>query len=103
MSKVEIAKMGMRLFDSGAIKDSRIPVCEKGNGPSSLRQIQRSWESASAGRFVSGQTMESSSAVRVIEVKLPPFVAQSGTGVVWVEADDGVETGELAEFQHGFK
>ena len=36
-----MAKMGMALLDSGSMKESRIPVWEKGKGPSSLRQNQR--------------------------------------------------------------
>src|SRR4030088_1583698 len=74
-----MAKMGTPLFESGSMKESSILVCEKGNGPSSFRQIQRGPASTSCGRFAAEQTMESSSAVRVIEVKLP-FVAQLGMG-----------------------
>src|SRR5580698_1720618 len=74
-----MANMGMPLVDRGSMKESSTPVCERGNGPSSLRQIQRCWEFASAERFSSGQTIESSSALRLTEVK-SPFVAQAGTG-----------------------
>src|SRR5437660_12331413 len=76
-----MAKMGMSFFDSGSMNESSTPVCEKGNGPSSFRQIQRCGECTSGGRLALGQTTESSSAVRVIEVK-SPFVAQSGMGAL---------------------
>src|ERR1022692_377480 len=74
-----MAKMGTPLFESGSMKERRTPVWEKGNGPSSFRLIQWCGECTSGGRLSAGQMMESSSAVRVIEVKTP-LVAQSGTG-----------------------
>jgi len=73
--------MGIALFESGAMKESRIPVCEKGNGPSSLRQIQHGAAENSFGMLSEGHTMESSSAVRLIEVKAA-VVAQVGTGAL---------------------
>src|SRR5580700_8848649 len=72
-----MAKMGRPWFESGSMKESSTPVCEKGNGPSSLRQIQLGPRSTSFGILSAEHTMDSSSPVRVIEVK-SPFVAHSG-------------------------
>lgn len=33
-------EMGMSFVESGSMNESRTPVCENGNGPSSFRQIQ---------------------------------------------------------------
>jgi hypothetical protein len=59
------------------LKESSTPVCENGNGPSSLRQIQRRPAFISSGTFSIGQTIESSSAVRVMEVN-SALVTHSG-------------------------
>src|SRR5881409_2935703 len=53
------------------------PVTEKSNGPSSFRQRQPA-AARRSGTAASGQMIESSSAVRVIEVN-GPAPAQSGT------------------------
>src|SRR5215469_7584795 len=73
-----MAKIGIPLDDRGSMNERKTPVCEKGNGPSSFRQIQEWGDETSAGRFSIGQTIDSSSRVRVIEVK-SPFLAHSGT------------------------
>src|SRR5579872_4864891 len=75
-----MAKIGMPWFERGSMKESRTPVCENGNGPSSLRQIHRGRGSISFGMFSAEQTMDSSSAVRVIEVN-SPRPAQDGKEV----------------------
>src|ERR1700694_69994 len=75
-----MAKMGTPLLESGSMKESNTPVCENGNGPSSLKQIQRDPELRLAGRSSAGHTIDSSSSVRVTEEKTP-LVAQSGTVV----------------------
>src|SRR6201987_5533554 len=74
-----MAKIGMPFDDRGSINDNSTPVCENGNGPSSFRHIQWCGESISAGGFFAGQTIESSSGVRVIDVN-SPSVAHAGTG-----------------------
>src|SRR5882762_1949121 len=73
-----MAKIGMPLLESGSMKESNTPVCENGNGPSSLKQIQWHSELRLAGRLSAGHTIDSSSAVRVTEEKTP-LVAHSGT------------------------
>src|ERR1700690_756858 len=73
-----MTKMGTPLLEIGLMKESRIPDWEKANGPSSFRLIQWCSECTSGGRLSAGQTMESSSAVRVIEGKTH-LVAHSGT------------------------
>src|SRR6266478_908841 len=73
-----MAKIGTPLLDSGSMKESSTAVCENGNGPSSLKQIQWHSELRLAGSLSAGHTIDSSSAVRVTEEKTP-FVAQFGT------------------------
>src|SRR5579871_774344 len=70
--------MGTLFRDRGSMNDSSTPVCEKGNGPSNLRQFQRCGDCTPAGILDVGHTTESSSGVRVIDVN-SPFSAQSGT------------------------
>src|SRR5439155_13109058 len=55
------------------------PVTEKSNGPSSLKQRHPAAETTPAGTAGSGQTTDSSSAVRVMETNGPQR-AQAGTG-----------------------
>src|ERR1700758_2421635 len=71
--------MGMPFDDSGSMNDSSTPVWEKGNGPWSFRHIQWCAELISAGTLSAGQTIESSSDVREIDVN-SPSVAHAGTG-----------------------
>src|SRR5690242_4514855 len=73
-----MAKMGMARSESGWMNETSTPVCVKGKGPSSLRQTQSASCFASGGTAEAGQTMESSSVVRVIEKKLLES-AHSGT------------------------
>src|SRR6266853_2815637 len=73
-----MAKIGTPLLDSGSMKESSTAVCENGNGPSSLKQIQWHSELRFAGRLSAGHTIDRSSAVRVTEEKTP-LVAHSGT------------------------
>src|SRR5271167_576718 len=71
--------MGTPFSARGLITEARIPTSEKENGPSSLKQIQRFLTPTPLGRFSARHTIESSSAVRVTEVK-GPLHAHSGTG-----------------------
>src|SRR5437762_7033018 len=73
-----MAKIGTPLLESGSMKESNTPVCENGNGPSSLKQIQWHSELRFAGRLSAGHTIDSSYAVRVTDEKTP-LVAHSGT------------------------
>ena len=73
-----MVKIGTPFAESGSMNAKSTPVNENGNGPSSLKQLQRSGEGTSAGRFSLRHTIDNSSAVRVIEVN-SPFVAHSGT------------------------
>src|SRR5438876_1035323 len=61
----------------GPTTDTRIPVIAKSNVPTSLRARQPFALLVSAGMFSSGQTIDSSSRVRVIE-KTGARVAQAG-------------------------
>jgi hypothetical protein len=61
--------MGTPRSARGSRKEAKTPVSEKGNGPSSLKQVHGDSHFAFCGAWSAGQTMESSSAVRVIEVK----------------------------------
>src|SRR5437867_12982705 len=61
-------------------KDATRPVTEKSKGPSSFRQRQPVAVLIPAGTAASGQMTDSSSAVRVIELK-GAVPAQAGTGV----------------------
>src|SRR5258708_33682091 len=54
--------MGTPLLESGSMNERSTPVCEKENGPSSFRHIQRGPGSTSCGMFAAGQTIERSSA-----------------------------------------
>src|SRR5947209_841809 len=63
---------------SGAVSELRIPVISKSNGPCTLRQTQPSSQRTPNGAFASSQTIDSSSAVRVIETN-GPSRAQGGT------------------------
>src|SRR5512135_2653959 len=71
--------MGIALAESGPMNAARMPVWVKAKGPCSLKQIQCDSEFTSRGRLSAGQTIDSSSAVRVTEMK-GPFRAQSGVG-----------------------
>jgi len=77
--------MGMPLFDSGAIKESRLRFARRG------RAFELEADPAWAGNFFRrrcrGQTIDSSSAVRVIEVN-SPFVVPVGDGSVRIEAHE---------------
>ena len=61
--------MGTPCSARGSMKDARTPVCENGNGPSSLKQIHGASHFALPGAWLAGQTIESSSSVRLIDVK----------------------------------
>src|SRR6266849_229267 len=72
----------MRLIQAAARRpenEATRPVTEKSNGPSSFRQRHPAAQTTPAGTAGSGQTTDSSSAVRVIETN-GPVRAQSGTG-----------------------
>jgi hypothetical protein len=76
---VETAKMGTPLRARGSRKEARTPVSSNGNGPSSLKQVHGDSHFALGGACRVGQTMESSSSVRVIEVK-GAIVIDAGMG-----------------------
>src|SRR5690242_11243110 len=61
--------MGTPFVAKGSMKDVRTPVCAKGNGPSSLKHVHGASHFALWGAIAVGKTIESSSAVRVIEAK----------------------------------
>ena len=63
----------------GAVSPARMPVRARSSGPSTRRQRQPVSQRAPAGASVSGQTTESSSAVRVTE-KRPDAAGMGGTG-----------------------
>jgi hypothetical protein len=76
--------------------ESNTPVCEKGNGPSSLKQIQWDSELRLAGGLSAGHTIDSSSAVRVTEEKTP-FGCPVRNGCLWIHTHDGVRASKPAE------
>jgi hypothetical protein len=61
------------------MKEARTPVCENGNGPSSLKHVHEPSHLALPGAWSAGQTIESSSAVRVADMK-EAFGVNSGRG-----------------------
>src|ERR1700720_1332437 len=61
--------MGTPRSARGPRKDDKTPVSEKGKGPCNLKHVQGASHIADAGASLAGQTMDSSSAVRVIDVK----------------------------------
>ena len=63
--------MGMAFAESGAMNELRMPVSENGKGPWSWRQIHPRSALIPVGMFDSGQTMESSAGVRVMELNSP--------------------------------
>src|ERR1700730_9589616 len=70
--------MGTPRSARGSMKDARTPLCENGNGPSSLKQIQGASHLAWSGACSAGQTIESSASLRVIEVKVAVAVHAGG-------------------------
>ena len=64
---------------SGSRNEANTPVRVKGNGPSSLKHVHDDSHLAPCGTWSAGQTIESSSAVRVIESR-DAAVANSGIG-----------------------
>src|ERR1700674_1425907 len=73
--------MGTPFSARGPMNEARIPTSEKENGPSSLRHTQGVFGLCSSGTLSAAQTMESSSSVRVTELKRP-LHAQSGSGAM---------------------
>jgi hypothetical protein len=57
--------------------EARIPTSEKENGPSTLKHTHELFGCCSSGTLSAAQTMETSSSVRVTELKTP-LQAQSG-------------------------
>jgi hypothetical protein len=77
VSNVETAKRLMASSASGFATDARTPIASSGNGPWSFRRAQprSTWSSTpprSGGRQLSSHTIDSSSAVRVTDVKALP-------------------------------
>src|SRR5581483_9542552 len=77
-SKVASAKIGMPAAESGPMNDAKTPVMESGKGPSSLRHTHPPSVLAPEGTWAEGHTIESSSGVRVIELKVAGRSAHSG-------------------------
>src|ERR1700680_4054596 len=73
--------MGTPFSARGPMNEARILTSEKENGPSSLRHAQRVFGLCSSGTLSAAQTIESSSSVRVTELKRP-FRAQSGSSAL---------------------
>src|SRR5437870_4514099 len=65
----------------GAVRDARTPTAENGIVPATRRQRQPPSQTAPSGTASCRQTMDSSSAVRVIEKK-SPALTQAGIGVL---------------------
>src|SRR5882724_13143732 len=61
--------MGTPCSARGSMKDASTPVCEKGKGPCSLKQVHGPSHFALAGTWSMEQTMESSSALCVTDTK----------------------------------
>ncbi len=71
-----MAKIGIFASASGAAMEDKTPVSERSSGPATLRHFQPRLHSMGSG--IEGQTMDSSSIVRVMEMNSP--AAHSGTG-----------------------
>src|ERR1700722_2140932 len=74
-----MAKIGTPLSARGSMKDARIPTSEKENGPSSLRHSQGIFPLNSGGTEPAAHTIDSSSGVRVTDVR-GPLHTHSGKG-----------------------
>src|SRR5215207_4414686 len=70
-SKVDTTKSGHPTADSGATREVTTPVGPNGIGPPAYRAVQGPSISASTGARPTGQTMESSCGVRVMETIVP--------------------------------
>src|SRR5689334_6729233 len=75
MARIEIPASA-----SGVPKEASTPTAAKEKGPSILKSDHRSSEPVTSGTDVSGQMIESSSAVRVTEKNAVVEVAQAGIG-----------------------
>src|SRR5580704_155095 len=71
--------MGTPFSTRGLMTEASIPTSEKENGPSTLKHTHGLFGWCSSGTLSAAQTIESSSSVRVTELKRP-LHAHSGTG-----------------------
>lgn len=69
MSKVEITKTLISASAKGCVKEERIPVNPKSNGPSTFKHLHPFSHGTFGGTLSSGHTTDSSSVVFVIEKK----------------------------------
>src|SRR5271156_531589 len=76
-----MAKMGTPFSASGLMNELRTPTSEKENGPSILRHAQGVVGLCCCGTPSAAHTIDSSSTVRVSEVKAPRH-AHSGSGAL---------------------
>src|SRR5262245_3803957 len=76
-----MGKMATPASARGSAIEATIPVSSKSIGPSSLSNRQPGWLLTFSGTCFTGQTMDNSSDVRVIEKK-EPSNAQAGAGTL---------------------